>query len=305
MTERIRRLGLILGVTFCLLLAALTRLQVVDASKLSNDPRNTRALTAAFSAERGLIQTIDGVLLARSVPSADEFKRQREYPEGALFAPVTGYLSFTFGADGAERAFNNDLTGGSLPKGDDSLRNLFAGKKRTADVTLTINMDDADHFITDPAHEARVEGTIKSPLVGGETPVQSGTFNLLVHAADPRKKNMHYRLFAKDTGGRDLTLTGVKHIQNDEGTDAWQDTTTLYVKLFDGVVREQDEANAVVRGAGIIRIEILDFLQQMTTFRTEGPSLGARVSALNRFGMLFLGKLWDVYGRPVANATPS
>ncbi|MEY2424870.1 MAG: penicillin-binding protein, partial [Actinomycetota bacterium] len=139
MSDRIQRLGLILGVVFCLMLAALTRLQVVDASKLSNDPRNTRALTAAFSADRGLIQTADGVLLARSVPSADEFKRQREYPEGALFAPVTGFLSFTFGADGAERAFNSDLTGGALPKGDDSLRNLFTGKKRTGDVTLTVN----------------------------------------------------------------------------------------------------------------------------------------------------------------------
>ncbi len=139
MNERIHRLGLILGVTFCLLLAALTRLQVVDATKLTNDPRNTRVLTEAFSAERGLIQTSDGVLLARSVPSADEFKRQREYPEGALFAPVTGYLSFTFGADGAERAFNSDLTGSVGTRGDDSLRNLFAGTKRLGDVTLTVN----------------------------------------------------------------------------------------------------------------------------------------------------------------------
>ncbi|HUR78110.1 MAG TPA: penicillin-binding protein 2 [Acidimicrobiales bacterium] len=139
MTDRIRKLGVILGVAFCLLLAALTRLQVLDASKLSADPRNTRVLTEAFSAERGSIQTRDGVLLARSVPSSDEFKRQREYPEGALFAPVTGYLSFTFGADGAERAFNGELTGGGLPKGDDSLRNLFAKQRRVGDVTLTID----------------------------------------------------------------------------------------------------------------------------------------------------------------------
>ena len=139
MTDRIQRLGLILGVAFCLLLAALTRLQVVDASKLTNDPRNTRGLTAAFSADRGSIQTVDGVLLARSVPSADEFKRQRQYPEGPVFAPVTGYLSFTFGAEGAERAFNDALTGGALPKGDDALRQLFQHQHATRDVTLTIN----------------------------------------------------------------------------------------------------------------------------------------------------------------------
>ena len=139
MIDRIRKLGVILGVAFCLLLAALTRIQVVDADKLQSDPRNTRALTAAFSADRGAIQTIDGVLLARSVPSDDQFKRQREYPEGELFAPVTGYLSFTFGAEGAERSFNKDLSGGTLPGGDKSLRDLFDNGKRTADVTLTIN----------------------------------------------------------------------------------------------------------------------------------------------------------------------
>jgi peptidoglycan glycosyltransferase len=139
MTDRIQRLGLILGVAFCLLLAALTRLQVVDAAKLTNDPRNTRGLTAAFSAERGSIQTSDGVLLAKSIDSGDEFKRQRQYPQGPLYAPVTGYLSFTFGADGAERAFNDDLAGGALPKGDDALRQLVHQKRHPHDITLTIN----------------------------------------------------------------------------------------------------------------------------------------------------------------------
>ena len=142
MTDRIQRLGIILGVAFCLLLAALTRLQVVQASSLSNDPRNTRVLAAAFNADRGAIQTADGVVIARSVPSKGEFKRQREYPEGELFAPVTGYLSFTFGEDGAERAFNSDLIGGALPKGDASLRDLFnGGRKKIGDVTLTVRAD--------------------------------------------------------------------------------------------------------------------------------------------------------------------
>ena len=139
MNDRIQRLGLILGVAFCLLLAALTRLQVVDATKLTNDPRNTRGLTEAFSAERGSIQTSDGVLLASSTDVGDEFKRQRQYPEGAVFAPVTGYLSFTYGAEGAERAFNDNLTGGALPKGDDALRQLFQRQHHPDDVTLTIN----------------------------------------------------------------------------------------------------------------------------------------------------------------------
>lgn len=172
-------------------------------------------------------------------------------------------------------------------------------------VTLTIRVDDVDQFIVDPMHPARAEGTIDSPLIGGRRPVSTGVFNLLVHDTDPRRKQMRYRLICADANNQPVTLSGVKRIANDGALDMWADTTTLYVKVFEGIVREGDEASALVRGAGIIQIEPFDFLQQLTTFRTEGPSLSKRIDALNRFGVLFVGKLWDVYGRPHANATPS
>jgi cholesterol oxidase len=92
-------------------------------------------------------------------------------------------------------------------------------------------------------------------------------------------------------------MSGVKIVENDGGgLDALRDTTTLFVKLFEGDVAEAGESIATVRGAGIIRIEFLDFLQQMTTFRAEGPSIPAELQALGRFGGLFFGKLWEVYG---------
>jgi cholesterol oxidase len=140
--------------------------------------------------------------------------------------------------------------------------------------------------------------------VGGTRPA-SGTFNLLVHSTDPRKKQMRYRLDATDANGKPITMTGFKTIQNDEGPDAWPDTTILYVKIYEGHVTEADEAAATVRGAGVIQIEPFDFLQQMTTFRVEGPSLAARIDGLNRFNALFLGKLWEVYGQPLAKTMPS
>lgn len=172
-------------------------------------------------------------------------------------------------------------------------------------ITLTIRVPDVDHFIVDPVHPAQAEGTIDSPLVGGRRPVTTGTMNLLVHDRDPRRKQMRYRLVCTDANQQPVTLTGVKRIENDGGLDVWRDTTTLYVTLFEGVVEEGDETGAIVRGAGVVQIEPFDFLQQLTTFRTEGPTLGTRIDALNRFGALFFGKLWDVYGRPHANATPS
>jgi cholesterol oxidase len=44
----------------------------------------------------------------------------------------------------------------------------------------------------------------------------------------------------------------------------------------------------------VLRIKPLDFARQLTTFRAEGPD-GMR--AIARFGSLFLGSLWDAYGR--------
>ncbi len=46
--------------------------------------------------------------------------------------------------------------------------------------------------------------------------------------------------------------------------------------------------------AGVITIHIPDFMKQLTTFRTSGDS---SFGAMEGFGRLFLGQLWEVYGR--------
>ncbi len=165
------------------------------------------------------------------------------------------------------------------------------------DVKLTIRMQDVDDFITNPLHQGSIDGTITSPLLGGTRSVERGTFNLFVHETDPRMKRMKYRLLCRDSHGALVTMSGVKIVENDgSGLDALRDTTTLFVRVFEGEVSEAGETAATIRGAGVIHIEFFDFLQQMTTFRAEGPSVAAELQALGRFGGLFFGKLWDVYG---------
>jgi hypothetical protein len=60
----------------------------------------------------------------------------------------------------------------------------------------------------------------------------------------------------------------------------------------------------MVVASGIIVIQYFDFLKQLTTFRTEGPTRLDRASAMARFGRLFIGKLWDVYAREVLTSGP-
>ncbi len=163
-------------------------------------------------------------------------------------------------------------------------------------VKLTIDVADVDAFVPDPNHAAGLKGTADSPLLGGRVPVERGEFNLLVDGVDPSHKQMRYRILVRDGTGP-VTIAGVKRVEHDEATpDLWADTTTLFVTMYRGDVSAATEATATVLARGIIRIGFFEFLQQLTTFRTEGPNLAARTSAMARFGGLFLGKLWDVYG---------
>jgi len=158
--------------------------------------------------------------------------------------------------------------------------------------------------VTDPQHEATITGEFKSTLFGGSRPVQDGTFNLFVDIDDATRKAMYYRIWFTDPQGQELTLVGFKDVKDDPGRDEWEDTTTLFTRILTGHVNaDQDSASTIV-ASGIIKIQLLDFLQQLTTFRVEGGSVADRTNALGRFGRLFLGKLWDVYGQQVLSFGP-
>jgi pimeloyl-ACP methyl ester carboxylesterase len=168
---------------------------------------------------------------------------------------------------------------------------------------LTIEVDDLDRFTTDPRREATAEGWVGCDALGGRLPVEKGVFNLLVDVEDPATKRMLYQLFFRDGAGHPVTLTGHKVIRNDPSADVWPDTTTLYTRLLQGHVDASDERGAQVVASGIIWISPLDFLKQLTTFRADGPSQISRITALGRFGALFMGQLWHVYARRAVRRT--
>jgi len=142
MNREIRGLGIVMVVLFSALFLQLNNLQVLSAKRLNEHPSNTRSVIRDFSRPRGSIQTSDGVLIAESVPSDDELKLQRRYPEPALFAHITGHFSFTFGNDGVERTYNDLLAGyDSGPLRLDRLDDLLLERSQAQDLTLTISRD--------------------------------------------------------------------------------------------------------------------------------------------------------------------
>lgn len=137
MDRQIRRLGLALAVLFGILFLQLNNLQVLQADKLSNASGNIRKVLDVYSRPRGVIQTSDGVVVARSVPTNDTFKFQRQYPAGPLFAQITGYFSFVYGSSGVEQTYTSQLAGRTVPL--QHLSDLLTTRTRTEDVTLTIS----------------------------------------------------------------------------------------------------------------------------------------------------------------------
>ncbi|HEX9681916.1 MAG TPA: penicillin-binding transpeptidase domain-containing protein [Acidimicrobiales bacterium] len=138
MNSRIRRLGVVVAALYAALFVQLNLLHLVRADEYSAHPANSRAIKRDFEQPRGTIQTADGVVVARSVIVNGPFERQREYPEGELFAPVTGFFSFTFGTDGVERSYNAELTGRDIEVRIRNIADLFVDRRPTGNITLTV-----------------------------------------------------------------------------------------------------------------------------------------------------------------------
>ncbi|WP_437733986.1 patatin-like phospholipase family protein [Sorangium sp. So ce1335] len=206
----------------------------------------------------------------------------------------------------------SEVMKGHIARGDLDPRDALARGKREGtplEVRLTITVDGVDRFVTSPEHEAKVEGNVVCDAFGGALPIERGTFNLLLDqrtdgAPDPTGKHMLYRLFFRDDRGRALTLSGRKDVRDDPGLDLWDDTSTLTTRIYRGHVSAALEPTAEVVASGILRIHLLDFMRQLTTFRAHGETAAERREALLRFGRLFLGKLWDVYGRDIVAYGP-
>jgi peptidoglycan glycosyltransferase len=193
----LRRVGLAVVVLLLVLVAQLTYLQVLDADSLANDPRNSRTYLRDFTRPRGSIVSADGKILARSIPSKDEYEQQRVYPFGELFAQTVGYQSVVVGSTGVEKSYSAALTGrdrNGLRLKD--LGDLLVNKDPTANVILSLRSDAqlvakqalgdqrGSVVVTEPATGAIVAmysnpSFDPQPLAGHNTAQVQATYNLL------------------------------------------------------------------------------------------------------------------------------
>lgn len=139
MNRQIRFLGVGLLVCFAALFLQLNNIQLYGQERLEENPLNTRDIIRDFGESRGIVATSDGVVLARSVEVGGQLQRQREFPEGELYAHVTGFFSFDFGADGVEETYNDELAGRTVEQQFGSFADLFKDSDTSGNLELTID----------------------------------------------------------------------------------------------------------------------------------------------------------------------
>jgi len=153
-------------------------------------------------------------------------------------------------------------------------------------INCHIAIDDIDRFLDEADHTGTIEGSLEYAAFGGELGVTNGIFNLF--KKEDGQRVMEYRLpFAYD--GRPHFLVGRKHVRDEPGFDVWKDTTTLYTLVHEG----SDESGPVA-AAGVLTIGV-EALARMTA--SMRPSEGGGIDSLVKFGRLFMGELWETYGK--------
>ncbi len=136
----LRRILAVLILGFAILLLQVSRIQVLDAEALQNNPENSRSILRDFNERRGRILTVDGVVVAESESVfGSVFDYQRLYPEGDLYAHSAGYYSFNLGASGVEKAYNDSLSGRSAELRLSGINSFLGGAGTPGDVVMSIS----------------------------------------------------------------------------------------------------------------------------------------------------------------------
>jgi penicillin-binding protein A len=146
MNRALFRLSLACLAMFVLLLINVNYVQAFEANSLANRPGNARTFDEQFQYQRGSIiaagvggPTTIAESLPTSASTSGNTTYQRHYPDGPVYAPITGYDSI-YGSTGVEAAYSKYLEGTAPGLAVHNLISMLSGKaKEGATVNLTVS----------------------------------------------------------------------------------------------------------------------------------------------------------------------
>jgi penicillin-binding protein A len=177
MNKPLRRIAIFCGLLVLALLIRDNWLQYVKADSLREDTNNRRVLIARYSTPRGDIIVDGKSITGHAETTSGDFKYKRTYKDGAMWAPVTGFVSQSYGATQLESIEDGILTGN-----DDRLffRNtldMLTGKpKEGGNVVTTLNA---------AAQKAAYNGLKKQGGKGAVAAIEPSTGKILALASYP------------------------------------------------------------------------------------------------------------------------
>jgi penicillin-binding protein A len=138
----IGRVAAVILVLFGALFVNLNVITLIQADDLANHPANRRLIIREYAIERGSI-VVGEQAVARSVETdGGDLRFLRTYPEGPLYAHLTGYYSYILQRSALESSLNEDLTGRSTEEVAQNLGELLGVSGRAGNtVELTIDPD--------------------------------------------------------------------------------------------------------------------------------------------------------------------
>ncbi|MCW8377240.1 peptidoglycan D,D-transpeptidase FtsI family protein [Streptomyces justiciae] len=176
MNKPLRRIALFCGLLVLALLIRDNWLQYVKADELRTDTDNRRVAIERYATPRGDIIVDGKAITGHAETTTGDFKYKRTYKNGAMWAPVTGFVSQSYGANQLESIEDGILTGN-----DDRLffRNtldMITGKaKEGGNVVTTLNA---------AAQKAAYEGLAKRGK-GAVVALEPSTGKILALASYP------------------------------------------------------------------------------------------------------------------------
>jgi peptidoglycan glycosyltransferase len=190
----IRKVAAALGVLLVAAFLNLNFVQVVKGSDYRNAPDNLRVLLNEYASPRGQI-IVGGTAIAESMATKDELKYLRQYPQGPLYAPVTGFYSITatpspyLGTEGIEKYEDGVLSGSDSRLFGRRLADILTGRNpRGGSVELTL-----DAATQQAAYDAmKVNGKVRRGAVVAIDPTTGAILAAVsTPSYDPSKLSLH------------------------------------------------------------------------------------------------------------------
>ncbi|MEV0493842.1 penicillin-binding protein 2, partial [Streptomyces atratus] len=111
MNRPLRHIAIFCGLLVMALMLRTNWLQYFQREALSTDEHNRRVKIAQFATPRGDIIVGGKAITGSKAVDGTDFRYQRTFKQGAMYAPVTGYASQAQGMSLLEKTYDTVLSG--------------------------------------------------------------------------------------------------------------------------------------------------------------------------------------------------